>query len=364
MVFYDEPFTQESERARDLLEILRTGFVSKDPMQDFVGRVGVAVIDVNWDRSISNIWPDAVELIARRGRLREFLILARDADVYAAFRDRLVQILTDCDAELQAEQAIFGGAVGIDHTRVTLVGRRPFVNRVSLRANLRSLFDHGGDKVLIVNGPPSSGRSYTWVLISYVARRLGGFDAKLIDLSKFSDTQATPADVARMIAASMGWPAPDADETAMDVTNARVLGTIVKQKLSGTGKVCLVFDGLDGANLAESTLEFVSSLASAAGNDELGDCRVVLLAFDRPLSNPNVDPFVPRDPTVGDLPLSDLVTYFQAVAAENGKELTDAQAKAMADTLFGPPAPDPLPMSMMRDKAGDLSRAAVALRGL
>ncbi|MCI9870578.1 hypothetical protein [Arthrobacter humicola] len=369
MSFYNEPFNLANPRSKEVLKIAFTGFTDKKPMQDFIGMVGIEIIDVEWEGRIRDIWPDALETIAKAGKLRQFLTTARDDMNYTAMRERIENLIAVCDQEAEIERADLQRAERVvDHTKATIVGRRPFVNRVTLRDNLKSLFDENGDRAMIVQGPPSSGRSYTWVLVSYVAKKVGGFDTKLIDLSRFKDTQATPVDVARMIAAAFGWQTshkdePQADETAMDITNARVLSLALIKRLSELGKVCLVFDGLDGANLADPTLDFIGDIAAAAGNDELGDCRVVLLAFNRALNNPIVDPYVPREPTIASIPLNEIITFFQDVAAERGAELTDEQAKALANKLFGKPPPDPLPMSLMRVKAAELSTAACSLRG-
>ncbi|MFH8250174.1 hypothetical protein ACH3VR_07405 [Microbacterium sp. B2969] len=364
MSFYDEPFTLDNERAKTVLKIALKGFAEKKPMRTFLATIGIDPIDIEWEGTIRVIWPSALEVVAKSGKLRQFLIAVRDAPDYTLYRADVERIIADCDAEAESETKDgLLPAAPVDHTTATIIGRRPFVDRVNLRENLKSLFNADGDKVLIVNGPPSSGRSYTWVLISYVAKKTSGFDTRLIDLSMFSDTQATPVDVARMIAATFGWPPPEVDETAMDATNARVLRPWIAQHLSEIGKVCLVFDGLDGANVAETTLEFIGSIASAAGNDELGECRIVLLAFDRALSNPNVDPFVRREPTLASIPLKEIVAYFRTVAAERGDELSLKQAKALTVTLFGKPPPDPLPMSTLHARAAEFSTAACALRG-
>jgi hypothetical protein len=220
---------------------------------------------------------------------------------------------------------------------------------------------------MVVGGPRSSGRSYTWVLASHVARRFGGMDTKLIDLSTFTDAHATPVDVARMIAGSLewkDWPNPaDVDPTAQEATNARVLRPQLVSRLSALDPICLFFDGLDGTNLTEATVQFVGDIAAAAGNDELGECRVVLLAFDRAIPNPNVDPFVLREPPLADIPLAEVRTYFQDVAKEAHTALTDDQAAALVAALFGAPAPDPVPISAIREKAGEISVAARGLKG-
>ncbi|GAB3785235.1 hypothetical protein [Nocardioides ungokensis] len=366
MSFYDEPFDPTSAKGAKLMELALIGFEDKAPLKLFVAALGVAPTDINWDQSVKKVWGEALTAIAALHRIRDFLLAAKADENYAAGRDDIIAFIAVCDAESAA------GVVAAPPTlhelaRTTLVGLRPFVNRVQLRDNLVSLFDPDGARTMVVGGPRFSGRSYTWVLASHVARRFSGMDTKLIDLTTFTDAQATPVDVARMIADSLewtDWPKPaDIDPTAQDATNARILRPQLVNRLSGLGPVCLFFDGLDGSNLTEATVEFVADIAAAAGNDELGECRVVLLAFDRAIPNPNVDPFVLREPPLADIPLTEVTSYFQQVAKEAHTALTDTQAAELVVTVFGSPAPDPVPISTIRANATKLSAAARGLKG-
>jgi hypothetical protein len=366
MSFYDEPFDPTSDKGAKLMEIALLGFEDKAPLKLFVAGLGVAPSDINWDQSVRKIWGEALTAIAAAHRVRDFLLAAKADENYAAGRDDIIAFIAVCDAESAVGVVAAPPTLG-ELARTTLVGLRPFVNRVQLRDNLVSLFDPDGARTMVVGGPRSSGRSYTWVLASHVARRFGGIDTKLIDLSTFTDAQATPVDVARMIAGSMEWTdwpnLADIDPTAQDATNARILRPQLVNRLSGLDPACLFFDGLDGSNLTEATVQFVGDIAAAAGNDELGECRVVLLAFDRAIPNPNVEPFVLREPPLADIPLAEVTSYFQQVATEAHTVLTDAQAAELVAALFGSPAPDPVPMSAIRAKAAELSAAARGLKG-
>ena len=112
----------------------------------------------------------------------------------------------------------------------------------------------------------------------------------------------------------------------------------------------------------DATVSFIGDIAAAAGNDELGDSRVVLLAFGRALQNPNVDPFVLRESPLADIPLAEFTSYLRAVAAEGGQDMSEWQAMHLAERLFGLPQPDPLPVSLLEDRAGAMSRIVCTLR--
>jgi Effector-associated domain 1 len=360
MSIFTEPYNANDARIKDLLGIAITGYREKGELKVFIQTVGVDEIDVDWDGPVADVWPGAIAVVAKQGKLRALVEALRDDPNYAQVRARTQALLDAADREKRFERSQAGKAV--DPFQATVVSGRPFVNRTRLRENLQTLFSDGGNQTMIVDGPPMSGRSYTWVLISHVARKAGSMRAYLFDLSTFKDTQMSPKDVAEIIAADLGWPKPEIDEEAQDETKGRVLLGWLKNGLQGIDPVCLVFDGLDGANLADATVSFIGDIAGAAGNDELGECRVALLAFGRALSNPGVDPFVLREPAPAAIPLADLMAFFKALAGEGGAELSDDQARALAERLFGSPPPDPVPVASMRDRASDIGQVASSLR--
>ena len=359
MSLFTEPFNPNGENAKKLLAIAMTGYTEKPQLKNLVSGIGIADVDVDWDGPVADVWPRILILAARRNQLRRLVTAFQGDQNYALIRpelDALLQAVAE-DERVEAN----GRAQAGDYTTAMVVGRRPFINRHRFRDNIRSLFGPGGDHTMIVDGPPKSGRSYSWVLISYFTRMTGGLQASLIDLSRFRGGQARPDDVAAMIAADLGWKHPEADATAQDQTNGRVLLGWIKNSVRQHGAVCLVFDGLDGDNLDEAAVGFIGDIATAAGNDELGDSRVVLLAFGRTLQNPNVDPFVLREPPLADIPLTEFTAYLQAVAAEGGQDMSDTQAERLAAMLLESPAPDPVPIGLLATRAVEVSKIACRL---
>jgi len=367
MSLFTEPFDLGDPDAIDLVEIARSAYTDKEPLKALVATQGVSLIEIDWEGAIIDVWPRILRKVSQRGSLRSFTMALRDSPDYALMHVRIDSLLAKAAAEEQAAQTVEGAANPADPTGVTLVGRRPFIDRARLRTNLRALFapDRPGvdnDQAMIVNGPRRSGRSYTWVLISHVARSTGWPQPSLIDLSLFRGSQAKPEDVVSMIAMELGWLPEEHDATAQDDTKARVLFAWLKGQVRQKGPVCLVFDGLDGDTVSEATLAFVGDVAAAAGNGELGDSRVILLAYGRALRNPNVDPFILRDSVRSDIPLADFTSYLQAVAAEAGVDMTHGQALELTKALVEDPPPDPVPVAVLADKAANLSAVVCQLR--
>lgn len=359
MSLFNEPFDLRDQLAKDLLGLACTGYRDKNQVRLFTSGIGIPDINIDWDGTVADVWPRILTVAARRALLRKLVQAMLDDANYALVRPRIEAFFAAAEEEERHEAKSRAGVA--DHTRVTVVGRRPFVNRSRFRDNVKSLFGPDGDRLMIVDGPRKSGRSYSWVLISYVTR-MTGLQASRIDMSLFRDVQAKPGDVAKMIAADLGWPPHNEDPTAQDATQGRVLLGWVKNCVRDRGAVCLVFDGLDGDNLTDETVSFIGDIAAAAGNDELGDSRVVLLAFGRALQNPNVDPFVLREPPLADIPLAEFTGYLRTVAADGGQDMSEGQAMQLAERLFGLPQPDPVPVSLLAARAGAVSGIVCKLR--
>lgn len=80
---------------------------------------------------------------------------------------------------------------GIDHFNVCFINEeRPFINRTFLREKLKTMIesDFTGKRILVVNGDPKSGKSYSFQMISYLYQALGKFKFVWIDLSQTTGT--------------------------------------------------------------------------------------------------------------------------------------------------------------------------------
>jgi hypothetical protein len=362
-LFNERSLTLGDPRLLEVLEVVYKGYAhynDKDQIEIFVEKIGIPSRAIDWDGSLNDVWPRILLEASRCTLLRKLVEALRDDANYAKVRPQIEAIISKADDEEREEAKSKAGAA--DHAGVTIVGRRPFVNRSMFRDNLRSLFGPDGDRSMIVDGPRKSGRSYSWVLIQYVSL-MTGMQANLIDISTFGGARAKPDDVAKMIAADLNWPSPEQDPNpdTQDDTRGRLLLGWLKSGVRLRGPVHLVFDGLDGDNLSREAVDFIGDIAAAAGNDELGESRVILLAYGRALRNPNVDPIVLREPPLADIPLVDFTGYLRAVAKEGGQAMDEARAIKVVERLFGPP-PDPVPVSLLAARARELSGAVCKLR--
>lgn len=352
MSFLDEPaYPFHDPTAKLLWDILVEAYSEPAAVKDFVRGIGMRTTDMSWTKVIDS-WTEVLEKAAKGKRLRGLVESAiRDPSI-AGYHQQLSDLVARCDKEDAAAPA-----EPQDACLVHLIDRRIFMNRSGLRDNLKIFTDNQGDRVMAVDGPPASGRSYSWYLIQYVGQKTGAFDSYLIDITKWSDTAARPGDLARLIASELGWKQPEFDQTAQDETTSRILLAWLKGRARERPRpACLVFDGLDRPNVTEATLRFISDIATAAGNAELGEFRVVLLAFGRSLADQNVDPFVLRESmTPTGVPLADVRQAFQHVAEQGGTELSVTQIDQLLAELLKAPPTDPIPIKSFGREAGKLA---------
>ena len=78
-----------------------------------------------------------------------------------------------------------------------------FVDRDPLRRALKSLADREGSRVLVVDGPEASGKSYSLEFITYLKERLGTFKVAWIDLTEADFGPLGPDELVRRIAIQM-----------------------------------------------------------------------------------------------------------------------------------------------------------------
>jgi hypothetical protein len=234
--------------------------------------------------------------------------------------------------------------------------RRPFIDRAEFRRHLPELLEPDGPRVLAVNGPRDSGRSYSWHLIAHVSQASGQYEAYRVDLGDWAGTQVTPADLMREIASQLGWPAPTVDPMAQDDTLVRTMLSWFKNMMRVKHETCwLVIDSLDAERATEPALRLVDGIACAAERHEAGNLRVVLLAYARPLPG-DIDPFILRD-QFGPIGVAEIREFFMSVAIETGQPAEAAALDTLIDALLGTPPPSgPLLLRDIAPLAAKLAR--------
>ena len=347
MHFLDRPtFDASDPDSAELLSTVIEIYGTSAPVQALTQQAGLRLASVFWDHRMEDVWPDLLEKAAEKNKLRRLVeLIATDNAGYEIFQ-RLTAPASDPVLLQPWQGSLFGGR------------RRPFIDRAELRRYLPVLIEPGGARVLAVNGPRYSGRSYSWHLIAHVSEACGEYEAYRIDLNDWAGTQVTPTDLMGVIASKLGWPVPEVDPTAQEDTQARMLLSWFTRKMKAErGTSWLVFDSLDADRATDAALRLVEGIAIAADRHEAGDLRVILLAYGRSLPG-DIDPYILREP-LSPVGVPELRNFFESVAIEMDLRVkADALDDLVARLLGTPPPPGPLLLSDVAPRAAKLAREA------
>lgn len=181
-----------------------------------------------------------------------------------------------------------------------LRGEQPFVDRADLRDHLRNLVNGAGSRVLVVNGPPISGKSYSLEYIAYLAEALGGpFRIAFIDLREESSSAIGPDAVVRSLAHQMSLAVASIPTQAAQAARwVQELRDWIMGGIAQTGSSwCFIFDGFDHADVPEETRQLLKHLMSRA-HKLTPALRVILLNYTEQMLPQDIAAFVKRE-TVG-----------------------------------------------------------------
>jgi hypothetical protein len=343
------PFPFEDPDARDLLKALLQVYFRVELIETFAQGAGIDMAAITWQNRAEDVWPELLTEAAEGRKLRD--LISRVAEhpnsaAHAELFQRLLVVTAPAPGEAPPHLVHLLGPAR----------KRPFIDRDDLRLYLTELMS-GSSRVLIVNGPGRSGKSYSWYLISHVSEQLRSFSPYPIDLSSWAGPPAGPVDVMREVTDLLTWKLPPIDATAQEDTHARILTTWFLGRMRKEPEPCwLLFDGLNTSTMTDAALRLIENIAVAAERKQAGELRVILIAHTRPLPE-DVDPFALRE-TISHIGVAQLRAFFTKVAEDAGQAVDDAGLDLLVTELLGPgPPPSPLPIPMLL-AAGELARKA------
>lgn len=215
---------------------------------------------------------------------------------------------------------------------VWLEGDRPFVNRRPLRAQLLNLTNQAGSSVLLVDGGPQSGKTFSFYLINHVAPTKG------FKVSKFRMMRLPkPDDLAAEILGRLG-----ADRPLPAIGNesaerwAEKLADIVAHAIEGQKSLRMfVFDEFSDTPLPDGTVSFIIRLATYADEELRPYLRVVLMRFRGTLPQ-ELDDVALRDDAAG-FTSTDMVAVVMQIAAARLWSVTETVVKEKIDDFHRAP---------------------------
>jgi hypothetical protein len=171
--------------------------------------------------------------------------------------------------------------VGRDKFEATVLrGDRVFLNRAELRQALREMASPSGRRILVVNGPHGSGKTYTREYVLDVTYNTPNHRVIYVDLdtTEFSPMQLVQVICEQMSLDVQSFPTLDTEQESRWIR--RVVDHLIGQIRSNTTiKWWLIFDGFIRP-LNTSVNELIVELANRARS---ADLRLVLLNYTRAL---------------------------------------------------------------------------------
>jgi hypothetical protein len=250
-------------------------------------------------------------------RIFDVVQQANNLSIVALLLDELIKARPSEDGflQLRGELAAQAPLVGTDYYDVLhLRGGRVMVNRRRLRAALRELCRDDGKRILVVKGPPSSGKTYSLQLITYLQQQLGRFKVAYVDLKELEESteysEVRPEEIGEQIAIQMnlcGMPKRAAEQDARWV---RHFCDWLTGQLSGSGTVgWIVVDSFTKAFLPQGSRDLIRLMAKRL-TENLHQCRLILLSYDDEVNLPTEDLELED---IGDIGEEDLIEFFAAL---------------------------------------------------
>jgi hypothetical protein len=168
--------------------------------------------------------------------------------------------------KLYAELEPLAPAAGVDHYEACLLqGNQALIDRLELRAKVKELANATSARVLLVNGPPSSGKTHSAQFINHLEKVVATFQVVRIDLRRQVPAALGVEEVAKDILSQMGLDVarmpPKGNE--QDARWAQLLWNWVTGELrKGPQHVWyFIIDGLNQVALPQGTRDLIEELA-------------------------------------------------------------------------------------------------------
>jgi hypothetical protein len=135
-----------------------------------------------------------------------------------------------------------------DDFEVCYFQRLPFIDRHDLRKAVKRLISNGGPRLLVIDGPQLSGKSYSLVFLNHLAANRG-LQLVIIDLKTAFPGEVITADkIAREIALQMDLPVPPESKEEQAARRTQTFCSWLTGKLrAAPGSWWIVIDGCNDA---------------------------------------------------------------------------------------------------------------------
>ncbi|MFE9423760.1 effector-associated domain EAD1-containing protein [Kitasatospora sp. NPDC006697] len=357
MVLDQPDFPTADPRAGRLLKLLMADYGMQTRARQLATLAGIANAEVSWERSMAEVWPDLLELAARTGRLRP-MVHAAAGEVHPSVRPFLADLLAERPAPVRP---------GVDPFRSGLInnGKRAFLNQSALRSRLRAMVADGPHRVLLVEGGPRTGRTFTWFLIHHVLDSQGIVPCR-IRIGEYTEPVRVTELAEFFNQRFRDWRV-DIDRYASEDRQAdglvrQLKGRLSEERLASPGRPrhWLVFDDSEAVRFTEPALRVLVRLVEAVVEEEAADrLRIVLLAHDGWLpQHLHWDVATER---LGCVRVEDLRDFFLTLAEQAGRPIDAETAGALVAKVLDDADHESCPPGGLLQLTDQLQRTAAGL---
>lgn len=249
-----------------------------------------------------------------------------------------------------------------DHYNICFLSdSRVLVNRKDLRSTLKQLDVSAprGFRVLVIDGPPVSGKTYSTELIAYLYETRGRFEPVWINLKDYVKTGVRPIDIAEEISLKMdidisSLPPSGQEQDARWTRNFRNM--LVGKLRKSTVNWWIIIDGFNELSLPPAVNDMIQSLARISRMDLQG-LRLVLLSYKDEL--PDMAGHILQE-TIKPINQDDLSDFFIQLYEENNKPYTPRDvAQRVAEILRAVDPRDPRRVEKLGVEAAKVAKAII-----
>lgn len=228
-------------------------------------------------------------------------------------RNEFKQVLAEIDA------SVVQATAATPFEEVLLAGGRPFANRRPLRTRLLELTSNGGASVLLVDGEPRSGKTFSYYLINHAAPAQN-FIVSRFKLGRLPEPDALADEILGRLSASEDLPKigpQSAERWAWKL--ADIIARVIQEKQK---KRIFIFDEFSDTPLPDGTTSLIVRLAQYADEELRPYLRVVLMRFRSDLPQ-ELDDVVLRD-SATPFTSTDMVSVVMQVARARQWPVTES----------------------------------------
>ena len=178
------------------------------------------------------------------------------------------------------------GSVEMDTMLTTaLIGGQAFIDRHELRNKVKNFLigNVSEDRVLIINGPPGCGKTYSEMFIDYALQSANNIKKIYIDLEDWGDSGPEALEFIKYLSSKLNFDCSIErnDYEAKPERRARKLrGWFLDEAAGANMKCCVVIDNANIVNLKEDTGHLLRGLIKEAAGRQVDGFQMVLLGYD------------------------------------------------------------------------------------